>query len=88
MVDHDKETIEAGTEEILGLSQAAKLLSVHRNTLRNWSNNGMIKAYRLGSRGDRRFVLSELLEFLQSRTAKLGDREQDHASATGASRRR
>ena len=88
MVDNSNKTPEAGTEEILGLSQAAKLLSVHRNTLRNWSNNGMIKAYRLGSRGDRRFMLSELLEFLQSRSDKLENGKEDRVPAAGASRRR
>ena len=39
---------------LLTLAQAAELLNVHTNTIRRWSNNGILEAYRIGPRGDRR----------------------------------
>lgn len=40
---------------MLTTSEAAQLLGVHANTVRHWSQNGILKAYRLGPRSDRRF---------------------------------
>jgi excisionase family DNA binding protein len=44
--------------------EVAEMLKVHPNTVRVWNNRGLIKAYRLGSRGDRRFSEVEILDFL------------------------
>ena len=33
----------------------ARLLNVHINTVRRWSEQGILKSYRISSRGDRRF---------------------------------
>ena len=55
---------EARGLELLAVSEAAKLLHVHCNTLRKWANTGMIRTYRLGSRRDRRFSLVDVVEFL------------------------
>jgi len=49
---------------MLTLREVAKLLHVHPNTLRRWSNDGRIKAYRITSRGDRRFKREEVARFL------------------------
>lgn len=49
---------------LLTIKQAAEYLSVHPNTLRNWENDGKLKAVRLGSRKDRRFELEELERFM------------------------
>jgi excisionase family DNA binding protein len=60
--------VPANTEinPMLTTNEVARLLNVHINTIRRWSNNGILKAYRIGTRGDRRFeridVLSLLLE--------------------------
>jgi len=35
--------------------EVAQLLNLHINTVRRWSNLGRLKAYRINSRGDRRF---------------------------------
>ena len=51
---------------MLRLGEAARILGVHPNTLRNWSNNGRIHTYRLGSRRDRRFVLDDLIQLVDS----------------------
>jgi excisionase family DNA binding protein len=50
--------------EMLTLREVARLLHVHPNTLRRWSNNGRIKAYRITPRGDRRFKREEIVRFL------------------------
>ena len=40
---------------MLTVRQVARLLNIHINTVRRWSNKGILKAYRIGPRGDRRF---------------------------------
>ena len=40
---------------MLTVREVSRLLHVHSNTLRRWSDHGVIKAYRIGPRGDRRF---------------------------------
>jgi excisionase family DNA binding protein len=47
---------------MITVSQAAQLLGVHPNTVRNWSDNGLIKSYRLGNRRDRRFRLEDVIK--------------------------
>ena len=39
----------------------AELLRVRPDTVRRWSDQGILKAYRLGNRGDRRFLRSEIM---------------------------
>ena len=51
--------------KLMSVGQAALILSVHPNTLRNWSNKGLIPSYRIGQRRDRRFALNDLQEFLE-----------------------
>ena len=46
-------------------SDVAHLLSVHLNTVRRWSNQGVLRGYRIGSRGDRRFKREDIDKFLQ-----------------------
>jgi len=36
---------------MLTTSEVARLLNVHINTVRRWSNQGILKTYRIGSRG-------------------------------------
>ena len=59
--------------EMLTVNDVARLLSVHINTVRRWSNQGILKAYRIGSRGDRRFRQEDITSFLlqKSKTAKV-----------------
>lgn len=42
-------------DALLTAAQAAELLNVHTNTVRRWSNNGILETYYVGPRGDRRF---------------------------------
>ena len=49
---------------MLTTNEVAQLLNVHINTVRRWSNTGVLPAYRIGSRGDRRFQLGDILKLL------------------------
>ena len=49
---------------MLTINEVAHLLNVHINTVRRWSNQGTLKAYRIGSRGDRRFRQEDIASFL------------------------
>jgi len=40
---------------MLTVKEASRILNIHPNTVRRWSEEGLIKAYRIGLRGDRRF---------------------------------
>ena len=53
-----------GMSNMLTVEEVARLLHVHPNTLRRWSNKGMIRAYRINQRGDRRFKREEIIRFL------------------------
>jgi excisionase family DNA binding protein len=44
--------------------ELARLLNVHINTVRRWSDRGVLKAHRFGPRGDRRFSKEDIAEFL------------------------
>ncbi len=53
---------------LLTTSDVARLLNIHINTVRRWSNEGRLRAYRLGSRGDRRFQREDIASFLSRRS--------------------
>ena len=50
--------------DLLTIREVARVLHVHPNTLRRWSNDGRIRAYRINERGDRRFKREEVARFL------------------------
>jgi excisionase family DNA binding protein len=50
---------------LLTIRKVAQLLNLHINTVRRLSNKGMLKAYRIGSRGDRRFRREDVDGFLK-----------------------
>jgi excisionase family DNA binding protein len=52
-------------ERLLTTSKVAEFLHLHQNTVRRWSDKGVIKSYRIGSRGDRRFRKQDINEFLE-----------------------
>jgi excisionase family DNA binding protein len=49
---------------LLTLADASAILRVHRNTLRRWTKEGIVKSYRIGPRGDRRFKLEDIAVLL------------------------
>ena len=53
-----------GSNGLLTARQVARLLNVHVNTVRRWNDRGILKAYRIGPRGDRRFSREDVDMFL------------------------
>ena len=49
---------------MLTTTEAARYLGVHPNTVRRWETQGLLPAYRLGRRGDRRFSREAMDRFL------------------------
>ena len=50
---------------MLTTTAVAQFLGVHPNTVRHWSENGILKSYRIGPRGDRRFRREDVDDFLK-----------------------
>ena len=50
--------------KILTLQEACEVLNCHPNTLRNWDNEGALKAIRFGKRGDRRYRREDILAII------------------------
>lgn len=55
---------------LMTVREVAKLLHIHNNTVRRWSDQGMIKTYRISRRGDRRFKREDILRFLTESNAR------------------
>ena len=53
--------------EILTASGAASLLNVHVNTIRRWSDKGILPVWRIGSRNDRRFKREDINKLVKLR---------------------
>ena len=49
---------------MLTTREVAQMLNIHINTVRRWSDQGVLTAYRVGSRGDRRFMRHDVITFL------------------------
>ena len=49
---------------LIPVREASSYLGVHANTLRRWSEEGFIKAYRIGPAGHRRFKLADIKALL------------------------
>ncbi len=58
-------------DAMLTTSDVARLLNVHMNTVRRWSNQGILSSYRIGSRGDRRFREEDIANFLSQESNKV-----------------
>ena len=49
---------------MLSIRDVSRLLHIHVNTARRWSDQGIIKSYRITRRGDRRFRQEDIARFL------------------------
>jgi len=63
-------------DNMLTVREASRLLHVHTNTLKRWSNKGIIKAYRITPRGDRRFKQQDVTRFLAELNSHDGDEKK------------
>jgi len=50
---------------MLNTTDVAQLLGLHTNTVRRWNAKGILKSYRIGPRGDRRFKREDVDGFLK-----------------------
>jgi excisionase family DNA binding protein len=60
------------TGRMLRTGEACRILCIHCNTLRRWSERRIINAYRVGPRGDRRFRLEDVNALLTEKTSDMG----------------
>ncbi len=58
--------VQPRNSRMLTTTEVAHLLHVHANTVRHWANEGLLPAYRLGTRGDRRFKQEDVESFIES----------------------
>ena len=49
---------------MLTVREVAQLLHIHTNTVRRWADRRIIRAYRITTRGDRRFRREDIAHFL------------------------
>ena len=50
--------------------ELSQFLNVHINTIRRWSDQGILKTYRIGPRKDRRFFREDVNLFLETMKEK------------------
>ena len=60
-------------EPLLTVGEVAWLLHIHSNTVRRWSDRGIIRTYRITRRGDRRFKQEDIARFLAEFNASQGN---------------
>ena len=52
------------TDNMMTVTEVSRILHVHPNTLRRWSDKGIIKSYCITPRGDRRFMSGDIYQYL------------------------
>lgn len=62
---------------MLSTTDVAQLLGVHPNTVRRWDARGILKSYRISSRGDRRFRRRDIDVFLNERESQFDSADLD-----------
>ena len=55
------------TGAMVTVQELSSILHVHPNTVRYWSDQGLLRTYRIGPRGDRRFRWEDINCFLNER---------------------
>jgi len=68
---------------LLTVREVAQLLHIHSNTVRRWSDRGIIRAYRISQRGDRRFKREDVIQFLTELNAHSSDGQKANSILTG-----
>ncbi len=52
-------------DKLIRINEAAELLSVHPETLRRWDREGKLNAITINERGDRRYSLKEINQYIE-----------------------
>ena len=68
---------------VLSVKSAARVLGVHPNTVRTWTDQGRLRCLRINARGDRRYRAADLHGFLRSAAA--GEDAEVHPSVVAGS---
>jgi diguanylate cyclase (GGDEF)-like protein/excisionase family DNA binding protein len=75
------------TDATLSVTKAARLLGVHPNTIRAWSDAGRLRYYRINPRGDRRYRVGDLQRFLAAAETGAVDGSPPTSAGTWGGRR-
>jgi excisionase family DNA binding protein len=59
-----------GEDSLLTTSEVAGLLGIHQNTVRRWSDMGLLRSFRVSHRGDRRYKYEDITSFLEDMNEK------------------
>jgi excisionase family DNA binding protein len=62
-------TIDNQQAPFLTVLDVSKLLNIHTNTVRRWSDQKIIRSFRINNRGDRRFKREDINHFLDTYNA-------------------
>src|SRR5450759_4305971 len=65
----------------LSVTKAARVLGVHPNTVRAWSDAGRLRYYRINERGDRRYRQADLQRFLAAAASGAPAQEPEQAGS-------
>lgn len=65
---------------MLSVGDVSRLLNVHRNTVRRWAKNGIIRSCRINNRGDRRFYREDISRLMSEQTDIKSYGETDNLS--------
>ncbi len=57
-------------EELLTLKEAANVLKLHPNTLRDWDKKGILKAVRIGIKKSLRYRKEDIEKFISHKNGK------------------
>ncbi len=68
---------------MLTIKDVASLLHIHVNTARRWSDQGILKSYRITRRGDRRFRQEDIARFLAEYNDFNTKKDTDKEAAPG-----
>ena len=71
------ENSEEKISDMLTTGQVARLLNVHTSTVRRWSEQGVIKAYRIGPRASRKFLRRDVALLFLERALKNSQKTGD-----------
>ena len=67
-------TVDLDSTNMLTTGQVAKLIHIHPNTVRRWSDKGILESYRISERGDRRFKKEDVVLLSESWLLDYGKR--------------
>ena len=59
-----------GSSDVIMVGEVARILNLHINTVRRWTDSGIIRSRRVGPRNDRIFSREDLTRLLSEGKAK------------------